>query len=219
MMDPLISPAPQPVRPLIIGIDFDNTIISYEPVIHSLALQKGLISSAVPKNKRTVRDTIRKLPGGELQWQEIQVEAYGNAIAGATLHQGVRDFLTACKQHHVPVYIISHKTMYSNLSGGGVNLREAAWSWMREQHFFDDPTLGLAPEQVYFESTQEEKVKRLIQLGCTDFIDDLIEVFVNADFPAGVRKWLYDPQARQASIEKIFLFHHWRILHDDFFPH
>ena len=212
---------PQPLAPLsnyIIGIDFDNTIINYDEVMYSLALKKQFIPLTVPKNKKDIRDAIRTLPEGDLKWQEIQAEAYGKAIMGATLHQGVREFLAACKQHQVPVYIVSHKTAYSHLSEGGVNLREAALSWMREQHFFDDPTLGLAPEQVYFESTREEKIRRLSQLGCTDFIDDLIEIFAGADFPAGVKKWLYDPQARQAPTEKIFLFHYWRALLDDFFP-
>ena len=52
---------------MIIGVDFDNTIISYDSVFHKLASESGLIPSTVSKNKTAVRDflerVVKKMPG------------------------------------------------------------------------------------------------------------------------------------------------------------
>jgi len=50
---------------VIIGIDFDNTIASYDEPMHRLAVERGLISSGLPKNKKLIRDTIRALEDDE----------------------------------------------------------------------------------------------------------------------------------------------------------
>jgi len=214
---------PNPILPSaakVIGIDFDNTIISYDDIMHSLALERKFINSSVPKNKKEVRDTIRKLPEGDLKWQQIQAEAYGRAISGAVIHAGVKEFLSACKKQKIPVYIVSHKTEYSNLyKNSGVNLREAALSWM-QKHLFQDAQLGLTAKQVFFESTREEKIKRLHQLGCTHFIDDLMEIFSNQNFPQRVQKILYaDHSEPRQEVKKnnVLALKDWREIHEHFF--
>ena len=135
---------------IILGIDFDNTIINYDKLIYSLALEKSFLPAETPKNKKAVRDTIRQLPDGDLKWQEIQAEAYGPSISKATLNPGVKKLLATCHQFHIPYYIISHKTKYSNLLNGGTNLQEAALHWMQQQHFFNDHKFRLSKKQIFF---------------------------------------------------------------------
>ena len=44
---------------MILGIDFDNTIIKYDELFHKIACEKDLISSELPKQKNAVRDFLR----------------------------------------------------------------------------------------------------------------------------------------------------------------
>ncbi len=60
-----------------IGIDFDNTIVTYDDLMYSLAMEMGLINPAVRKSKKLIRDNIRELPDGEIEWQKLQGLVYG----------------------------------------------------------------------------------------------------------------------------------------------
>jgi len=47
---------------MLIGIDFDNTIITYDAVFVAAARERGLISEDFSAGKQAVRDFIRTLP-------------------------------------------------------------------------------------------------------------------------------------------------------------
>ena len=56
-----------------IGIDFDNTIITYDDVFRATALGRGLIKEDFAgRSKQAIRDHIRLLPDGEIAWQRLQ---------------------------------------------------------------------------------------------------------------------------------------------------
>ena len=74
-----------------IGIDFDNTIITYDDVFRAAAEAGGLIAPGFSGNKQAVRDAIRLLPDGELAWQRLQGQVYGKGIGGAAMVAGVDD--------------------------------------------------------------------------------------------------------------------------------
>ena len=46
---------------MIIGVDFDNTIVSYDDVMFETANQFGLIDRSVKKNKKVIRRVGRLL--------------------------------------------------------------------------------------------------------------------------------------------------------------
>lgn len=200
----------------IIGIDFDNTLISYDEVFYNRAIGLGLIEGG-SKNKKQVRDTIRLLTDGEMVWQHIQAYVYGQGISQALLNAGVRDFLKACTQKKVKIYVVSHKTEYSPLDPQKVNLRQAALSWMAANGFFDADGLGLNREQVFFEATRSAKIGRLKTLGCTHFIDDLQEVFLEEEFPAEVKKLLYSPALETPLKQDIVVVQNWKKIYEYFF--
>ena len=50
---------------VVLGLDFDNTIISYDALAHSLAVERGLIPPSFPKQKREVCDHFRHVHGDE----------------------------------------------------------------------------------------------------------------------------------------------------------
>ena len=41
---------------MVIGVDFDNTLICYDQIFHRLAVEEGLISRNVPAQKKAIRD-------------------------------------------------------------------------------------------------------------------------------------------------------------------
>ena len=64
----------------IIGVDFDNTIVSYDAVMHTVALKQGWIDSQLTKKKKQIRDHIRLTSDGERKWQQLQAIVYGRRI-------------------------------------------------------------------------------------------------------------------------------------------
>ena len=43
----------------IIGVDFDNTIVSYDAIVHTVALKQGWIGPKLIKSKKQIRGHIR----------------------------------------------------------------------------------------------------------------------------------------------------------------
>jgi hypothetical protein len=181
-----------------IGIDFDNTIITYDDVFRGAAKQHRLIDRDFSGSKQAVRDAIRLLPDGELAWQRLQGQVYGKGIGGATMVAGVETFLRRCRAEGCAVVVVSHKTEHGHFDPERVNLRQAALDWMAGQGLLSsDHGIGLA--DVFFESTRAEKLKRIAALSLTHFVDDLEEVLTDPDFPPDVERILFGDGAQPAS--------------------
>ena len=194
---------------IVIGVDFDNTIVRYDALLQQVAAERGLIEPAGAAGKREIRDRIRRLPEGEIAWQAVQGIVYGPRAAEASLADGIEQFFARAKAADAAVYIISHKTEYATVDRTRTNLREAALTWMRQHRFFEEDGLGLSPSQVFFESTRQEKIERIRRLGCTHFIDDLEETFLEAAFPSGVAKILYAPDRYQCAAPGVAVVGDW----------
>jgi len=195
---------------MIIGVDFDNTLVTYDEVMYRVALERSLIHAAVPKNKKDIRDMIRLLPDGEDAWTKLQAEVYGPRMAEAQLVAGVVEFFDLCRRNRITTFIISHKTEYAKFDNTGTNLRLAALEWMREHEFFDLKGINLNIHDVYFGATRAEKIRCIIDLGCTHFIDDLEEVFLDESFPPAVEKILFAPTKQNIQGDDYFVFQDWR---------
>ncbi|MBI5801762.1 MAG: haloacid dehalogenase-like hydrolase [Verrucomicrobia bacterium] len=182
---------------MVIGVDFDNTIVSYDALFHRIAVERGLIPSSVPVDKTAVRDHLRSL-GGEEQWTALQGLVYGPRIREAAAFPGVKEFFAHCRRARLAVHIVSHKTRQPVL-GPPHDLHAAASGWLEQAGFFDAARLGLPRDHVHFGITRQEKIVRIRALGCTTFIDDLEEVFSEPEFPAVVEKILFAPQRQTAA--------------------
>ena len=134
----------------IVGIDFDNTIVTYDDVFYKYAYKLGLISREVNKNKKEIRDAIRTLPEGNDRWTKLQGMVYGTYMEEAKPVQGVEKFLEACKMNSFKIFIISHKTIYPFM-GLRVNLQEAARKWLKDRNFLSK--FDLANSDVIFKET------------------------------------------------------------------
>lgn len=203
----------------VIGLDFDNTIVTYDALIHQTALQRGLIAPGTDPGKRAVRDHIRRMPAGDIEWQKVQALVYGPMMDAAQLVDGVGAFVRSCRQACLPVYIVSHKTEFAGYDETGTNLRDAALRWMESRGFFDAAGLGFSREHVFFESTREAKIARIRDLGCTLFVDDLEEVFSEPSFPADVTKILFAPERPDADPGGTVVLSSWQAIHTHVFDH
>jgi hypothetical protein len=180
---------------VVIGIDFDNTIASYDELMHRLAVEWGWVHEGMSKSKKLIRDALRALPDGESKWRQLQTQCYGAGMCDARPMDGVKDFIASCNARQLPVWIVSHKTEFANFGDPTVNLRSAALEWMQQQEFFSSRGFGIPRERVIFEETREKKIDRIRALGITHFVDDLEETFLEESFPQGVAQLLYSPQA------------------------
>lgn len=176
---------------MIIGLDFDNTIVSYDGLFHKVGLEKGLISTNFPINKVAIRDHLRKI-GREDTWTEIQGYVYGARLDEAIPYPGVIKFFRfAIDAGHV-IKIISHKTLFP-FAGPKYDLHKAARSWIGH-HLIDGDVQLIRQEDAFFEKTKNEKIKRISDSSCDVFLDDLPEILLSANFPSGVKKVLFDPE-------------------------
>ena len=194
----------------VVGVDFDNTLVSYDRVLYDIALGQDLIHPSIEKHKQIIRDFIRGLPGGETKWRQIQGIVYGPKMEDAQLIDGVEEFFRFCKQNGVKVFIVSHKSVYAQDDNERTNLQIAALDWMEKNAFFDADGLDLHRKNIYFEPTRSEKVERIKELRCTHFIDDLEEVFADPSFPRGVDKLLYAPYSHRCSLVDVRAYKDWK---------
>lgn len=186
-----------------IGIDFDNTIVCYDEVFHRLALERGLISQHLERTKQAVRDSLRS-QGKERDWIELQGEVYGARMKEAEPFSGALEFIRQCNERGISYFIVSHKTE-KPVAGQPYNLHMAARSWLASHGIPSTATDG-----VYFEDKRAEKLFRIKQLGCTDFIDDLPEFLTESQFPLGVQRLLFDPANTAPLDTRYQQFQSWR---------
>ena len=178
---------------MVLGIDFDNTIIKYDELFHKIACEKGLIPVELPKQKNVVRDYLRET-GIEDEWTIIQGEVYGGRIKEAVLFSGVLEALKKLNSKQIPINIVSHKTRIPYL-GPKRDLHAAALNWLKSNRVIDSGVSGVKEDKVFFEVTKEEKVNRIVKIGCTHYLDDLPEILEM--IPEGINKILFSPNKEE----------------------
>jgi hypothetical protein len=137
-----------------IGIDFDNTIVSYDTLFHRVALERGLIPISVPANKISVREYLRERDS-EDQWTQLQGYVYGARMSEAEAYPGAIEFFSWARERNIQPVIVSHKTRYPFL-GERYDLHDAARGWVQKILIERSPQL-IDAQAVYFELTKQEK--------------------------------------------------------------
>jgi hypothetical protein len=176
-----------------IGIDFDNTIACYDAAFRECAKALKFIPVDRIYAKQEMKELILRQPDGETNWQRVQGQVYGRFISHAIMFPGVAEFLTRCRKAGADVFIVSHKTDFGHFDEQKINLRDCATKWMMALGFFSISEFNLNPQQLFFEYTREDKVRRIADLGLDYFIDDLAEVLLEPGFPSRTKKILFSP--------------------------
>lgn len=174
---------------MLIGTDFDNTIVSFDALFHRLAQERGLVPTDVAPTKEAIRDHLR-LTGRELEWTRLQGIAYGPRMSEALAFPGAVEFFASARAAGIPTAIVSHKTRTPYV-GEPYDLHAAANAWIR--------AAGIEADRVYFELTLADKLGRIASTGATHFVDDLPEFLAEPTFPDGVQRVLFDPNGSAAA--------------------
>lgn len=190
---------------MLLGLDFDNTLICYDTLFHRVAFERGLISADIPAQKNCVRDYLRQC-NQEDEWTHMQGEVYGARINEAEAFTGMFPTLQMLTQAGISMRIVSHKTLTPYL-GPAYDLHQAARNWLTTQGFFAPSGLNWNNDQVFFELTKIEKVKRIVDLGCSHYIDDLPEILEM--LPDSIEKILFSPTSEISVPEDWHLLQNW----------
>ncbi len=175
---------------MIVGLDFDNTIVNYDEVFYAEAVRKGIINSAISPTKLAVRDDLRNR-NIEDAWTELQGHVYGSCMDQADLFPHVIETLQWLRAQKIAVCIVSHKSKFPFL-GPKYNLHDAAQKWIKRT-LYDAKGPLVHSDNIYFCATKALKIKCISDLKCTVFLDDLHEIFASPDFPLNTQKVLFDP--------------------------
>jgi len=175
-----------------IGVDFDNTLVCYDRAFAAVGKETGLLPADFSGGKDAAKRFLyRERPDGYL-WERLQGLVYGQRIDHAEVYQGAAEFFQRCRERNGwQVYVVSHKTVLAHHDPLKTDLRESAFGWMRRRGFFAPDGFGLEASRVFFEDTRDAKVRRIGELDCQIFVDDLPEVLGHAAMPAGCRKILF----------------------------
>jgi len=187
-----------------LGIDLDNTIIDYTHAFAEAAAAENVAGVPVSDGKTALRDGVRALPDGEAIWQRVQALAYGPLIERAEPFAGVEAFFARARERGVMLAIVSHKSEFAAAAPAGPNLRACAQGWLDARGLVRN-----GEPAVFFEATRAAKCARIVELGLTHFIDDLVEVFEDPAFPRACVRWLFAPDGAPAHVPAERVFRNW----------
>jgi hypothetical protein len=169
---------------MIIGLDFDNTIVCYDRAVAALAEQKLDLPREVSRTKLGIRDHLRSI-GQEDVWTRFQGELYGPGMSHAAPFPHVVDTLGALKGAGHRLVVISHRTRFPYL-GEQYDLHHFANAWLRIH-------LPSVLSSVAFHESKADKISDIRRVGCDLFLDDLPEILSDSNFPQSTLGVLFSP--------------------------
>ena len=190
-----------------LGLDFDNTIVSYDSLFHKVALEQGVVPPDTPPSKLAVRDHLRRV-GQEDIWTEMQGYVYGARMMEAATFPGVVECLHWARQAGIEVSIVSHKTKHPFI-GPAYDLHAIARQWI-EHHLSHQGQPLIPGQQIFFELTKDSKLARITECGFDFFLDDLPEILTASGFPAQrTGALLFDPAESESLPDHATRLSHW----------
>ena len=187
---------------MIIGIDFDNTIVNYDNVFAEAAAEKNML----PENSLKTKERVKRMLLGQervAEWTELQGYVYGTKMNDAEVYPGVEDFISKCAGLGWETVLISHKTKHPVI-GTQYDLHTAAEQWLK--------STGLKLSNVFFETTRENKYARIASTRCAVFVDDLPDFLLDDGFPEEVNRILFDPNNQHEESDVLMRCNSWEMI-------
>ncbi len=181
---------------MLIGLDFDNTIICYDKAIAKLAETLPDLPTDLPRTKLSLRDFLRR-SDREPEWTAFQGAIYGPGMTHAEPFSQALDVMGTLKNMGHYLSIVSHRSLRP-YAGPAYDLHAAARTWVQERLV----CTGLVQqESVFFYETRKQKIAAVSALGCQVFLDDLPDVLGDVDFPQNCQAILFDPERSHVQSE------------------
>jgi hypothetical protein len=193
---------------MLIGLDFDNTIVCYDRAIVKLAEEIPGLPKDLPRTKLSLRDHLRQT-GREGEWTTFQGTLYGPGMRYADPFDGAISTMQELVADGHQLVIVSHRSLHP-YAGPQYNLHAAACNWVAERL----QTRGLfqgvnANNAVNFLETREAKLATITRLGCAAFLDDLPEILDAPEFPVETTGILFDPSGELPDEKRNLRIHAW----------
>jgi len=179
---------------LLIGLDFDNTIVCYDRPIERLADKLLQLPSGLPRTKLAIRDYLRE-GNREQEWTAFQGELYGPGMSYAQPFEHSVETMRALKTAGHSLCIVSHRSLRP-YAGPAYDLHAAARAWI-DKNLASDLIVN---SQAFFYETRDEKITAIGALECEIFLDDLPIVLGNEVFPNSCQPILFDPENFHAKV-------------------
>ena len=183
---------------MLVGLDFDNTIVCYDGAISALAEELPNLPSDLPRTKLALRDFLRRA-NRESEWTAFQGALYGLGMAFAQPFEQALETLQELKDSGHSLCIVSHRSLRP-YAGPAYDLHAAArgWAekWLSSNRLIED-------RAVFFYETRGQKIAAIAALHCKVFLDDLPEVIEDAAFPGSCKAVLFDPEDSHAESDHL----------------
>jgi hypothetical protein len=175
---------------LLIGLDFDNTIVCYDKAIARLADKMFDLPPHLPRTKLALRNFLREAKL-ELEWTAFQGALYGPGMAFAEPFEQALETMQELKDVGHSLCIVSHRSTRP-YAGPAYDLHAAAREWVEEKLASKDL---ISNAKAFFHETRGEKIADIGALRCNVFMDDLPEVLRDVGFPSACGAILFDPES------------------------
>ena len=196
-----------------IGIDLDNTIISYDELFFKHALKEKLIPKNFSKKREKIRNYIKRKIS-VLKWKKLQSLVYSKYLNEAKVQKGFIEFIKLISNRDFEYCIISHKTKYPYI-GKKINLHKISKEWINKNINIKINKKKSIIKKIYFETTEAKKIQRIIKEKCNYFIDDLPSILNK--LPSRINKILLDPKNTNNINLKYLKINKWKQISKIFF--
>lgn len=186
---------------MLIGLDFDNTIVCYDKAIVRLSDKLSMLPSDLPRTKLAIRDYLRKA-NREHEWTVFQGELYGPGMSYAEPFEHSVETMQLLKAAGCSLCIVSHRSI-KPYAGPTYDLHIAAREWIEENLASD----LIASSQAFFYETRDEKIAAIGAVECKIFLDDLPIVLGDESFPSACQAILFDPENSHADLNFVRITH------------
>lgn len=172
-----------------IGIDLDNTIINYNESFKKYLKDHKIYLKKINKEEiKVLSNNHSKIKN----WTEVQEEIYGNYIKFAKLFTHFKDFEKFAIKKKIQLFIISHKTKHSQFSKK-YNLHKQSNIWLKRN-------INKKKYKIVYTNTINEKIKKIIQIKPDYFVDDLIKIFKDKNFPKNITKIYFSQNKNKTTL-------------------
>lgn len=143
-----------------------------------------------------MRTLLQQVDDSGYRWQIAQGWLYTDGLSYAKLAQGLLDLCEYLRTNDFELFIVSHKTTHTPIFCGYKELHGVAANWISNgelSHYF------AGTQNIYFETSRDLKIERIKSLGLHYFVDDLVQIFQDTNYPRNIVSFLLSTKTTNLS--------------------
>lgn len=166
------------------GFDLDNTIIDYSASVERYCFNNDL---KICKTIERLRTLLQEIDDSGYRWQIAQGWLYTDGLSYAKPAHGVIDLCEYLRTRDFELFIVSHKTTHTPIFCGHKELWSVATNWISSGEL---SRYFAGTKNIYFETSRDLKIKRIKSLDLHYFVDDLVQIFQDPNYPREIVSFL-----------------------------